>query len=67
MKEAAQLIMQLSPTVILKLLGRHETSPCPLSGMLQNYLEDPGQVLQLSIAFKSLLWGQICFTMKFRF
>jgi len=56
-KEAAQLLMRLSPTVILKLLGRHETSPCPLSGMLQNYLQDPAQVLLLNIAFKSLLWG----------
>ena len=55
-KIATQLLAQLSPTVLMKLLRRHDSSPSPLLQMLRLYLRDADSGEQVSTAFEALLF-----------
>jgi len=56
LKIAAQLLAQLSPTVLMKLLRRHDSTPSPLLQMLRLYLRDSDAGEQVSTAFEALLF-----------
>ena len=56
LKKATQLLAQLSPTVLMKLLRRHDSTPCPLLQMLELYLRDSDSGEQVSSAFEALFF-----------
>ena len=55
LKAAAQLLVQLSPTVLNTILQKHDITPCPLRKMLRRFLEDSHSGEHLSRAFEALL------------
>jgi len=57
-KRAAQLLVQLSPIVLRRLLRRHDTTPSPLLQMLRLFLRDSDSGEQVSVAFESLLFDK---------
>jgi len=58
LKGAAQLLVQLSPVVLKRLLRRHDTTPSPLLQMLRLFLKDSESGEQVSAAFESLLFDK---------